>query len=117
VAVDPIFLNEIQTVLGSAISPAYNTKSKAYDVFEGYVFTIVIKAAQAEGAIVTYKDVHGQTPTAFVFRTSPGSIQSNLHSYTHAVIEFPGTGKPVQEAHIGVYVRGTQKLDTNAMSS
>jgi len=46
---------------------------------------------------------HG-TPSALVFRTSPGNIGSRRHPYTHAVIRFPN--KPVLEYHVGIYVAG-----------
>lgn len=79
--------------------------SDASDIFEAYVFCLVIQAARTEGAIVHYRDVYG-TPnlSAFVFRTSPGYIFSTAHPYTHAVIEFPQ--KPVLEVHVGVRVAG-----------
>ncbi len=97
-------LIEIRKVLGTAISPSLSTFSNTSDIFEAYVFCLIIQAARVEGATIYYRDVHGNTPTTFVFRTSPGYIYSTVHTYTHAVIEFPN--KPPLENHIGVRVVG-----------
>ncbi len=97
-------LNQIQATFGSAISPSLTTSSDTSDIFEGYVFSLVIEAARTEGGTITYRDVNGNIPTVFIFRTSPGYIFSRNQPYTHAVISFPN--KPPLEAHIGVRVLG-----------
>lgn len=97
-------LTQIQATLGSAVSPNLTTASDASDIFEAYVFSLVIEAAKIEEASVTYRDVFGCTPSIFVFRTSPGYIFSRNQAYTHAVITF--LNKPPLEAHIGVRVVG-----------
>jgi hypothetical protein len=97
-------LNQVQATFGSAISPSLTTFSDTSDIFEAYIFSLVIEAARTEGANVTYRDVNGRSPTVFVFRTSPGYIFSRNHPYTHAVISFQN--KPPLEAHIGVRVLG-----------
>jgi len=97
-------LAQIEGTLQLAVSPSIRTEASASDVFEAYVFSIVIEAARAEGAIVNVRDVFGQVPTILTFRTSPGYISSRVQAYTHAVLGFPG--KPVLEAHVGVRVVG-----------
>lgn len=97
-------LDQIGTSLGSAISSSLTTASGTSDIFEAYVFSLLIEAARAEGANITYRDVNGNTPSVFVFRTSPGYIFSTNHSYTHAVISF--ANKPPLEGHVGVRVVG-----------
>lgn len=97
-------LNEIDGTLGAAISSSLNTASDTSDIFEAYVFSLVIEAARTEGASIVYRDVFGNTPTTFVFRTSPGYIFSTNRPYTHAVISFQN--KAPLEAHIGVRVVG-----------
>lgn len=97
-------LDEIATTLGAAISSSLTSASDTSDIFEAYVFSLVLEAAQTEGASITYRDVFGNTPTDFVFRTSPGYIYSTNKKYTHAVILFPN--KAPLEAHIGVRVVG-----------
>jgi len=78
--------------------------SAASDIFEAYVFTLLIEAARAEHAQVTFQNVDGKSTPTLTFRTSPGFIWSRAQPYTHAMILFPG--KPALEAHLGVYVTG-----------
>lgn len=97
-------LTTIRASLGSSLTPSLSTTSSTSDVFEAYVFSIVLEAANIEGATITFQDVFGNTPSMFYFRTSPGYIFSTIQPYTHAVIQFPN--KPVLEAHMGVRVTG-----------
>lgn len=97
-------LQDIKVTLGSTISPSLNSASDVSDVFEAYVFSLVLEAAKAEQASITFRDVHGNSPSIFVFRTSPGYIFSTNKPYTHAIITF--SGKPPLEAHLGVRVVG-----------
>lgn len=97
-------LAQIQATLSSAISPSLTTASDTSDIFEAYVFTLVVEAAETEGAAITYRDVDGNKPPVFVFRTSPGYIFSRNRAYTHAVIAF--SEKLPLEAHVGVRVVG-----------
>jgi len=103
-ATNASLLSEIQSALGASIVPSLTSTSNSADIFEGYIFSQVIMAAKAEGASVIYRDVLGNTPSSFIFRTSPGYIFSNRFAYTHAVITF--SNKPALEAHIGVRVVG-----------
>jgi hypothetical protein len=106
--IDPIFLSEIQAALGSAITPSLTTADDASDGFEAYLLGLVIRAAQNEGAVISFRDVFYSTPTSFVFRTSPGYISSRKQPYTYAIIAFPG--RPVLEAHVGVRISGISKI-------
>jgi hypothetical protein len=101
---EQILLNQIQAALGPAISPSLTVASAANDVFEAYVFSLLLEAARTETAAVSFEDVHGRTPNVFTFRTSPGFIFSTAQDYTHAVITF--SGRPPLEAHLGIYVEG-----------
>jgi hypothetical protein len=99
-------LSEISLQLGHAIAPSLTSISAASDLFEAYLFSLVLRAAQREGAAVSYENVDGDTsPSTFVFRTSPGNIASRTHPYTHAIISFPE--KPDLEVHVGVKVSGS----------
>jgi hypothetical protein len=107
VPLDPsqqVLLNQVQAALGPAISPNLTVASAANDVFEAYVFSLVLEAARTETATISFEDVNGKTPDVFTFRTSPGFIFSTAQDYTHAVIAF--SGRPPVEAHVGVYVEG-----------
>jgi hypothetical protein len=94
----------VDAALGSGVTTNYSTASAANDLFEGYVFSLVIAAARAEGAQVSFEDVNEAAVTSLVFRTSPGFIYSRVQPYTHARIAFPRC--PELEAHIGVFVGG-----------
>lgn len=97
-------VTEINNVLPATITPGVSSASTVSDLFETFIFCLVIEAAKTEGATVTYRDVFGKIPTAFVFRTSPGFIFSTVKPYTHAILNF--VNKPPLEVHIGVRVVG-----------
>lgn len=97
-------LTAIQSALGSSLTPSLSTTSSTSDIFEAYIFSIILEAASIEGATITFEDVFGGNPSVFYFRTSPGYIFSTTQPYTHAVIQFPN--KPILEAHIGIRVTG-----------
>jgi len=101
-------LAEIQASLGPALIPSLTSADAANDIFEGYILSLIIEAGRTEGATVSFRDVHGNVPTTFVFRTSPGHIFWTRQPYCYALIEFPG--KPNLEAHIGIYVGGKSRI-------
>lgn len=98
-------LAEIQSTLGSAITPNLR-RSDPSGIFEAYILSFVLRAAIRVGARtpIRYEDVNGNSPTIFEFRASPSYIASTARPYTHALIEFPN--KPLLEAHVGVLVEG-----------
>ncbi len=94
---------------GATTSSSLTSSSRASDVFEAYVFALVVQAAQIEGANVSFWNVDGtRTTSTFVFRTSPSDIYSRAQTYSHAVIEF--ADRPTLEAHLGVYVAGKSRV-------
>jgi hypothetical protein len=95
---------QIQATLGAAVRPTLTSASAVSDLFEGYLFCVVVAAARAEGARVEYENVDGTPATTFTFRTSPGQIFSRAQPYSYATIEF--AGKPMLELHMGVQVSG-----------
>lgn len=81
------------------------TPTAANDAFEIYVLTLALRAGKQEGAAVQFQSAKGPgNPSPLRFRTSPGSIYSRAHDYTHGLLSFPNG--PIFEAHIGVYVQG-----------
>jgi hypothetical protein len=100
----PRLLSEIRQVLGQSIVPSLNTTSATDDLYEAYLFTLVLGAAIAEGASVRLRSIGRAGTNPFVFRTSPGYIGSRSQNYGYAEIEFPGC--PSLEAHVGVRVSG-----------
>jgi hypothetical protein len=101
----PALIADIQSALGSALNPSLTSASVASDLYEAYLFSIIIDAARAEGATrVDFRSRNQTNPTVFVFRTSPGYLHSAAQDYGYAEIEFQG--KPVLEAHLGVRIAG-----------
>jgi hypothetical protein len=79
--------------------------SQGDDLYEAYVWSIVLDAARNKGATITFKDINGNTVGgSFHFRTSPCEIWWNAHDYCHAELAFAGC--PLLEAHVGIYVAG-----------
>ena len=103
-------LSDIGQVLGSTVPPNLTLGSKGYDLYEAYVFTLVLRAARTTGFAVTYENRDGSVPSIFTFRTGPGEISSG--NYSHAVLTFPG--KPQLEAHVGIYISGVSKVPHEA---
>ncbi|AGC44071.1 hypothetical protein MYSTI_02755 [Myxococcus stipitatus DSM 14675] len=100
-------LSDIALALGS-IKPSLTTADAHSDVFEAYIFSLILRAAGSEGAMIAFENIHGDMPTVLVFRTSPGYIFSTAQPYGHAVLSFPG--KPPLEAHVGVRVAGRSRV-------
>lgn len=100
----PLLLQEIQNALGPLITPNITSASAAADVFEAYIWALVIDAAREEGANIAYNNSQNVPVSSFVFRNSPGAIYSS-HPYTFAQIDF--TDLPILEAHQGIYVAGS----------
>lgn len=96
-------LNALAAAVGGA-GVSYTQASAAGDVYEGYIWSALIRAAVLDGATVTYRNVYGAAVNNLIFRTSPGMLYSTSQAYTHAVLTFPNC--PVLEAHVGVRVQG-----------
>lgn len=102
--IDPNLLQELETAISTVVGPGVGSFSSASDLFEAYIFSIVLDAARAEGANIDFREVSGNVPQRLVFRSSPGHIYSIVQPFTHAVLNFQR--KNVLEAHIGVRVAG-----------
>jgi hypothetical protein len=100
-------LTQIQAAL-AGIAPNLTAASAGSDIFEAYVFSIVLDAAETEGATITFQNIDGSLPSVFTFRTSPGHIWSDAQPYTYAQLQFPDV--PELEVHLGVYVSGRSGL-------
>jgi len=88
-----------------AAHPPVVSAGQANDAFEIYVLTLVLRAAEEEGAMISFRSAMGITnPSPLRFRTAPGRIFSKTHDYSHAHIGF--LNGLTFEAHIGVYVEG-----------
>jgi hypothetical protein len=107
-AIPDDLLTDIQAALGGAVVPSLNASSHESDLYEAYVFSLVLGAAQAEGATVSLHCVKGGVPNPFVFRTSPGAIWSRHRNYGYAVLDFQSC--PPLEAHVSVRVSGHSQV-------
>src|SRR6266480_6787350 len=80
-------LNEIRAALGPAVSPSLTTRSKGCDIYEAYLFGLVLESAQQEDARrIAFENVDGSTGSTVTFRTTPMKIQTRKRPYSHAVI-------------------------------
>ena len=105
---DPTLLPEIQHALGQAVTPSLTSQSEVSDVYEAYIFGIILRAARTEGANVVLSSRDGNTPGHFHFRTSPGYLRSQRHDYGHAELHFQHS--PTLEVHMGVRVAGASNV-------
>jgi hypothetical protein len=105
----PDMWNDITAALGTVTSANLGPASAGNDLYECYVWALVLEAARREGATIRLVKRSGGLATNFWFRTSPSSIFSTTHDYCHAEIHF--TGCPTLEAHIGVYVSGKSRVN------
>ena len=101
-------LEETRQTLGQAVSPSLTTQSDLSDIYEGYIFVVLLRAARIEGAQVVFSSIQGGAVNQFVFRTSPGYLNSQRQNYGYAEIRFPRC--PTLEAHLGVRVAGQSNV-------
>ncbi len=107
-AVREDLIADIESIVSSAAGIGYAQPSATNDVYENYIWALCLQAATQHGARITYETIHERPATILVFRTSPGAIYSNVHEYTHAVLEFAGC--PPLEVHVGVRVTGKSRV-------
>lgn len=100
----PTLLAEIEETLSNAVLPSLSNSDAVSDIYEAYLFSLVLQAAREEGADVSLACINGGMPSTFVFRTSPGYLNSRRKNYGYAVIDFAGC--PRLEVHLGVRVSG-----------
>jgi len=100
---------DIAAALGTVTSANLGAASAGNDLYECYVWSLVLDAAQREGATIRLLNRSGSLATNFWFRTSPSSIFSPRHDYCHAEIQFDAC--PTLEAHVGVYVSGKSRVN------
>jgi len=100
-------LRDLRTHLRASIS--YTTASATNDVYEGFLFSLVVATARRSGAVIRYEDVSGNVTNSLIFRTSPGRLYSTRQNYTHAVVEFGRA--PALEIHVGVQVQGNSGVE------
>lgn len=96
---------EIGSLLGPSINPQLTTKDALSDLYEAYIFALLVRAAREEKAKTEFRSVTGVSVTDLVFRKSPGFLNSTRHPYTHARIDVD-SNRGALEAHVGVRTAG-----------
>jgi hypothetical protein len=102
-------VDEIRRELRPAISPVITKQQGTSDLYEAYLLALIVRAAKAESATVTYRTRTSNSATRFVFRTAPGLIDSSAQEYTFVHIDVGSVRGPL-EAHIGVRVSGKSRV-------
>lgn len=107
---DPIteMLADLNATMAGVTVP-FTTASAADNVYEAYVFSLVVAAAAESGGRISYYDRFANEVKDLVFRGSPGLLHARGRRFTHAVIRF-GQAPPI-EVHLRVKVRGTSGSD------
>lgn len=95
-------LSAVQSAFSAAASLGYNTKSAAHDIYEGYILSLFLSAANNEGWKLDLRDSKNKSTKKVIFRLGPGRLPSG--NFTHA--HLTKSGKQDLEAHIGVKVVG-----------
>lgn len=103
------FLDDISSLLDPVLLPQVEQSRKAFDLFEVFVFGLVLQAAKREGGIVRLLDSQGRPPARYLFRAGPGTLGRPTGNYTYAEIEF--SGRDHLEAHTGIKVTGLADVD------
>ena len=94
--------------LAPTISPNLTAATSASDLYEAYVYTLVLSAAQSESFGVTFHHISTPPPGVLTFRTSPGHIYTATQPFSYSVLTAP-SGVEL-EAHVGVRVRGKSQV-------
>lgn len=97
-------VTEIRGLLQHLVTPSLASSSRGNDLFEAYLFALVIEAATGVGARVHFEDVEGRMTRYLTLRTSPGAIYARSPGYSHAVLHFSGVHS--LEVDVGIYVAG-----------
>ena len=86
-------------------------QSELNDLFEAYVLSGLVRAAQAEGWAMSLRDMEEIPANVALFRRSPGNIYASPGSqnFTHFVLA--KTGVPPLEAHIGIKLTGKSGVE------
>jgi hypothetical protein len=99
---------ELPRALPSALTVDGPSPTAGNDLYEAFLFSLVLKAARSEGYDVSFADSSGRMPTEFRLRRSPGRLSTG--TFTHAILTLPNTRKVPLEVHTGVVVIGKSKV-------
>lgn len=103
-------LTDVEAALGTAVTLDYANKAKQHDLYEAYVLTLLLQAANDEGWTLQLRDGWGHPVTSAVFRLGPGRLPSRRYTLVH----MSKLGRPDLEAHLGVKVSGRTPVGVSA---
>jgi hypothetical protein len=89
-SVNQRLLDEIRTALGTAVSPSLTNGSDGSDLYEAYLFGLVLEAARQEDAQFWFENIDGSTASTFTFRTSPMKLQNKYTAVLSCGFGLPG---------------------------
>lgn len=95
-------LTNVETALGLSVDLGYASKAQEHDLYEAYVLTLLLLAADDAGWKLELRDGWGNAVTAPLFRRGPGRITSRNYTFAHMT----KAGRAPLEAHLGVKVSG-----------
>jgi hypothetical protein len=95
-------LTDVEAALGLSVDLGYASKAKDHDLYEAYVLTLLLVAADAAGWTLDLRNGWGHAVTAPVFRLGPGRITSREYTFARMT----KAGRVPLEAHLGVKVSG-----------
>jgi hypothetical protein len=105
-------LDALQNQLAASVN--LTLTDKYYDLYEGYLFALVVDAARAvvtNVGTVTFEDGAEDAVQDVVLRTSPGRMDGpKARRYTHAVVDLGDPQGRDLEVHLGVYFAGSQRV-------
>ncbi|QKV77882.1 hypothetical protein [Amycolatopsis sp. Hca4] len=99
---------QLPAALPSVLRVGGTDPTAGNDLYEAFLFALVLRAARGEHYQVSFSRRSGESPDTFRLRRSPGRLISG--DFTHAVLTLPGTAKSPLEVHTGVAVVGTSKV-------
>ncbi len=82
---------------------SHSVATPPYDLYEAYLFTLAVSAAESIGMTSSYVDSAGGPATSLLLRMSPSTIWSNTQRFTHAALSLEGIVR--MEVHLGIYLR------------
>lgn len=100
---------ELPHAMSTALTTSGTAPSAGNDLYEAYLFALVLRAARSEGYSVAFANGMGLSPDVFRLRRSPGRLSSG-NRFTHAILSLPDSSKDPLEVHTGVTVIGKSKV-------
>jgi hypothetical protein len=101
--------DELPRALPTALRTGGPSPTAGDDLYEAFLFSLVLRAARAEGYSITFVDGAGRPATEFRLRRSPGHLYGS-ERFTHAELSLPNMNKDPLEVHTGVSIVGVSKV-------